>query len=276
MLNAPDVEDEGKYKSNVTPRPASQGQPNPSSPTPPASTVPGRKNIPRSTDRVITRDHGLRGPDTLSSTCARVTSPAATTSHHFGFENEGLGTSRHGRMPRRRMSSDSEGLPLTELRGLDLQSGLRTTEDNKKYPMGIGYSHHKLSDSQSSFSSYASSPSGIHSRHSSVTTIGDEHSVQTTLSEALAEETRLATVQEETSTRFLEGCSSIDSLQGRESPSYDRTGAPIGNTKGSLRRRQHSDATPNTRGRGTGRAWLSPTARYVLPYHYCSFVKLSL
>lgn len=173
--------------------------------------------------------------------------------------------------PLRKTSTDGEGLPLMELRGLDLDSKLGIHGDMNSYPMATSHAHRRFSESQSSFSSYAPSLSDIHSRNSSVTTIGGDNSGQSSFPEDVAEESRLGAVQEDTFMRSLGSDPSLSYFGIHGAFLHGCTGARISNTKEPLPRSQLSDATLTSRCWETEGPWKIPITKYVFSTILSSF-----
>lgn len=136
-------------------------------------------------------------------------------------------------------------------RSMSLEDSQQTDEDE------VGYLHqrlaesrlHRFSDSLSSVSSYDSTPSQTHSRTSSVTTVGDDNVASVSYVDAF-EDTKLATVQEETS---LRGQGKKEEPRGTGRPPRPslmiNTDASNGRNG---RRRRHSRTMSSTTGRAGG------------------------
>jgi hypothetical protein len=271
LLNAPaNLEDGDPGNPNATPRLSSQENPVPCPYSPGTSDQRDSHHQPSGTSDF--RKHEATRPSVLSPTSSysEGTSPAGPTIHlRSGID---LGNGRDDVTPSLGTPSDGEGLPLSEMRELDLsrEPGMMHVHDDNIRPSHSASAtcaswlgHHRFSDSRSSFSSYASSHSEARSRNSSITTIGDDHSIQAILSEAaVTEERRLATVQEETSARWLESHSPLGTRQIDSVFTYDISSAQRSHTKGPVRRPQRSDATLTARGRGAARPWPLTTGRY--------------
>lgn len=103
--------------------------------------------------------------------------------------------------------SGGQSSRVTETKGLDQSLALYGRQQLDGHDRnGREYSpaeprRHRFSDSQSSVSSRDSMPSQPHSRTSSVTTVGDDAAASLSYVDAF-HDTKLATVQEETSLRF--------------------------------------------------------------------------
>ena len=264
LLNAPDLEDDGKDNFTPTSRLTSEKHSSSPFPAPVADPISVQGNTLPLTDAHVVRNHESQSFKASSSPFERKPAIAAVTRHHSGLEDEGLRTPKQEVALHGKPSSDGKGLPLMELRELELESRLGKPDNSHKiYPMGTSYTRRRFSESQSSLSSYTSSASEIHSRKTSVTTIGGDNSVQSEFPEDLTEETRLATVQEETFMRFLGSEHSRDHPRRHGTFPHESAGAQISNTNAALCQGQRSDATLDDRDCGTRRCWPAPTTRLV-------------